>query len=77
MTSPAGPTALSLAGRTALVCGASAGIGRATALALAGLGARVTALARSAAKLEALRPELLAAGAAAADCLVADFDAAP
>jgi 3-oxoacyl-[acyl-carrier protein] reductase len=65
---------LSLAGRHALVCGASAGIGRAAALALAGLGARVTALARSRDKLEALLPELRAAGAADADALEADLD---
>ena len=77
MTSPVGPEAFSLSGRTALVCGASAGIGRATALALAGLGARVTGLARSAVKLAALRPQLLDAGAAAADFLVADLDDAP
>ena len=52
----------SLAGRHALVCGASSGIGRATALALASHGAQVTALARSADKLDALVPELKAAG---------------
>ena len=46
--------AFSLAGRSALVCGASAGIGRATALACAGLGAGITVLARDGAKLEAL-----------------------
>lgn len=64
----------SLAGRHALVCGASAGIGRAAALALAGLGARVTALARSRDKLEALLPALREAGAPEALALVADLD---
>lgn len=64
----------SLHARHALVCGASAGIGRATAVTLAELGAGVTILARSAAKLEALRPQLLEAGAAKVHVLVADLD---
>ena len=51
-----------LVGRHALVCGASAGIGRATALALAARGAQITALARRADRLDALLPELLAGG---------------
>lgn len=67
----------SLAGRHALVCGASAGIGRAAALAIAGLGARVTALARSREKLEALLPALRAAGAPEAWALAADLDDRP
>lgn len=72
MTAPPAPD-FGLAGRHALVCGASAGIGRATACALAGLGARVTALARDAAKLESLCSELRAGGATAQP-LVADLD---
>ena len=45
-----------LDGRTAVVTGASSGIGRATALALAGEGARVALGARRAEKLEACSP---------------------
>lgn len=71
---PALPSSLSLATRHALVCGASAGIGRATAVALAGLGASVTALARRASALEKLRTQLLEAGAPEAHALVADLD---
>lgn len=47
---------------TALVTGASQGIGRATALALGRAGYRVGLCARTAAKVEALRDELRAAG---------------
>lgn len=49
---------LDLKGQHALVCGASAGIGRATAFALAGLGAQVTVLSRRREALEALCAEL-------------------
>lgn len=62
---------LALTGRRALVCGASAGIGRAAAVELAGLGARVVALARRAERLEALLAELPGDGHQA---LVADLD---
>ncbi len=65
---------MSLVSRHALVCGASAGIGRAAAVALAGLGARVTGLARSQEQLETLVPELLAAGAESARYVVADME---
>lgn len=67
----------SLAGRHALVCGASAGIGRATALSLAGLGARLTILARRKDELERLLPELRAAGAPEAVALALDLDDRP
>ncbi len=43
-----------LSGKTALVCGASGGIGRAAAAALAGQGARIVALARRADRLRSL-----------------------
>jgi 3-oxoacyl-[acyl-carrier protein] reductase len=49
---------LDLGGRHALVCGASQGIGRASAIELAGLGASVTLLARSADRLEQLAGQL-------------------
>jgi len=51
-----------LAGRTALVCGASKGIGRASALMLARAGARVIACARSAEDLETLLGEMHGSG---------------
>ena len=65
---------LLLSGRHALVGGASAGIGRATALHLAGLGCELTVLARREEALEALLPELVEAGAPLARMLVADLD---
>lgn len=66
-----------LDGRSALVCGASGGIGRAVAVALAEKGARVAALARSRQALDALVSDLLAAGAPEAFPLVADLDDRP
>ena len=63
--------------RHALVCGASAGIGRATAMALAGQGVKVTALARSRDALETLMPELERAGSPRARFLVADHEDRP
>ena len=65
---------LSLRGKRALVCGASKGIGRETALALAGLGCDVIALARSTDALDSLVPELHAAGAPSPRRIVADLD---
>ncbi|HKI98227.1 MAG TPA: SDR family NAD(P)-dependent oxidoreductase [bacterium] len=50
-------------GKVALVTGASAGIGHAVALALAGIGMRVAITARRAERLETLRNELTAHGA--------------
>jgi short-subunit dehydrogenase len=51
-----------LAGRSALVTGASSGLGRATAIALAGAGADVALVARSAEELESAREEAAKAG---------------
>jgi 3-oxoacyl-[acyl-carrier protein] reductase len=63
-----------LQGRNALVCGASSGIGRAAALALAARGASVTALARRETQLEALTRELMAAGSPEPGYVVADLE---
>ena len=65
---------LDLSGRTALVCGASAGIGRSTALSLAAHGATVVGLARRQERLETLVSELRAAGASNPSFIVADLD---
>lgn len=65
---------LSLAGRHALVCGASSGIGRETARALAGLSAELTLLARSRNKLTELQSELTALGSPQVHVLVADLE---
>ncbi|MCU0985995.1 MAG: SDR family oxidoreductase [Acetobacteraceae bacterium] len=54
---------LELAGKVALVTGASAGLGRAIALELAAEGARLAILARREALLEALADEIAATGA--------------
>ena len=63
---------LGLAGTLCLVSGASRGIGRAIALCLAREGARVVAVARGAADLVVLAPELAAAGGGPHATLVAD-----
>ncbi|MDF1666145.1 MAG: SDR family oxidoreductase [Planctomycetota bacterium] len=65
---------LQLKGRHALVCGASAGIGQATARALASLNAELTLLARSKDKLESQLGALKAAGASKIHVLIADLD---
>jgi thioester reductase-like protein/short-subunit dehydrogenase len=66
-----------LAGRTVLITGSSSGIGRASALAVAGKGAKVLLVARRADELEEVRAEITAAGglAAAYPCDLTDGDA--
>jgi 3-oxoacyl-[acyl-carrier protein] reductase len=63
-----------LLGRHALVCGASAGIGRASAVALAARGARVTVVARRSDRLQALVAELERAHPASHTFVAADQD---
>ena len=64
---------LSLNGKRALICGASAGIGRATALQLAEQGAHCILLARREERLVALKAEIETQGGTA-EVLVADLD---
>ena len=61
-----------LAGKVALVTGASSGIGRATALALAGAGARVAAVARRADRLQSLVSDIGRDSAVAVEADVTD-----
>ena len=64
----------SLQGRHALVCGASSGIGREIALAMAAQGARLSFFARSADKLTTLAEECLVAGAGTAEGFSVDLE---
>lgn len=64
---------LDLSAKHALVCGASQGIGRAVAQALASLGASVTVFGRNAVTLEEVRVELPATNGQSHQLLVADF----
>ena len=69
--------AQNLTGRTAVITGASSGIGEATARVLAAEGASVGLLARRTARIEALAAEITAAGGKAVACVadVRDRDA--
>jgi 3-oxoacyl-[acyl-carrier protein] reductase len=64
---------LSLEGKRAFVCGSTEGIGRATALELAALGASVILLARNAEKLQATLAMLPRSEKQHHGCIVADF----
>ncbi|MFD1000586.1 SDR family oxidoreductase [Ohtaekwangia kribbensis] len=66
---------LDLTGKHAIVCGSTQGIGKASAVELALLGARVTLIARNENKLKAVLKELSTAKGAAHDYVVADFSA--
>ena len=64
---------LNLSGKRAVVCGSTQGIGKASAIELAKLGASVTLVARNEEKLKAVIKELNTALGQAHDYLVADF----
>lgn len=64
---------LTLAGKTALVCGSTQGIGKAAAIELANLGANVILMARNEEKLAAAMAELPVAAGQNHSFLVADF----
>ena len=65
---------LDLSGKNALVCGSTQGIGKASAIELAGMGANVTLLARDEGKLKLTRDELPRSGNQQHDFAVADFN---
>ena len=64
-----------MSGRTVLVTGASAGIGRATALSLAALGAHVAITGRDRVRTQDVADEIRAAGGGQVDVFVADLSA--
>ena len=65
---------LSLAGKHAVVCGSSAGIGEAVARRMAAHGAKVTLVARRAERLNAFVDELTKSGAPEPEACVWDLD---
>ena len=64
-----------MVGRTVLVTGGTAGIGKATALGLATMGAHVAIVGRDRGRTEAAAGEIRAAGGSQVDTLVADLSA--
>lgn len=64
---------LDLSNKTAVVCGSTAGIGKAAAIELAKLGANVVLMARNADKLAKLKEQLPNKGSQNHDIIVADF----
>jgi retinol dehydrogenase 14 len=67
------PSAMPMAGRTVLVTGGTSGIGRATALGLAGMGADVAVTGRDRGRTEDTAREIRAAGGGHVDAFVADL----
>lgn len=65
---------LNLNGKRALVCGSTQGIGKASALELARLGAGITLVARNEEKLKVVLKELVATSGQQHEYLVCDFD---
>jgi 3-oxoacyl-[acyl-carrier protein] reductase len=65
---------LNLIGKRALVCGSTQGIGKASALQLASLGASITLIARNEDSLKAILKELPVNAGQKHDYIVADFD---
>ena len=64
---------IDLEGKNALVCGSTQGIGKASAIALAGAGANVTLVARNQERLEKAKNELDTSKGQKHGCVVADF----
>jgi retinol dehydrogenase 14 len=66
-----------MTGRTVLVTGATGGIGRATALGLAAMGAHVAITGRDRGRVEAAARDIRAAGGTRVHGFVADLSAQP
>ena len=64
---------LDLTGKRAIVCGSTQGIGKASAIELALLGASITLVARNEEKLKAVLTELQTSNDQKHDYIVADF----